>query len=236
MPERTHAPALERVDARPFDLELRQSSPSIARMPRDDALRLFLRLRIGVPAELEVDAPDVVGLAMQQRRLVAMKRRIEPEPALGRKVRSVIGCRRSGSDRERPVPSHSSPSMLRIGCARRRRRSASRSDALYSPSGALIRSVDAVGLRCRRRRLCCASAARPARAALSALDQELLDPVLLQVDERRPAVTRARAAGRIRRLARRERKPCRRFQPTPFRTSRSAAAQAIEDLERRAST
>ncbi len=49
--------------------------------------RLFLAIRVGIPPELEVDAPDVVRLPVQQRRLPGMKRRIEPEPALGRKVR-----------------------------------------------------------------------------------------------------------------------------------------------------
>ncbi len=44
----------------------------------------FFRLvRIGIPAELEIDSPDIVGLPVQQHALVAMERRIEPEPALG---------------------------------------------------------------------------------------------------------------------------------------------------------
>ncbi|NJD33699.1 MAG: hypothetical protein FIA96_02480, partial [Betaproteobacteria bacterium] len=36
---------------------------------------------------LQVDAPDVVGLPVQQRRLVRVERRVEPEPPLGREVR-----------------------------------------------------------------------------------------------------------------------------------------------------
>ena len=50
------------------------------------ALGLPLRVRIGVGAELKVDAPDVVGLLVQQRRLAVMEGRVEPEPALGREV------------------------------------------------------------------------------------------------------------------------------------------------------
>ncbi len=51
---------------------------------RDDALGTPVGFGIGVPAELEVDAPDVVGLTMQEHRLVGMEGRVEPEPALGR--------------------------------------------------------------------------------------------------------------------------------------------------------
>jgi len=37
--------------------------------------------------ELQIDPPDIVGLAVQQRGASGVKRRIEPEPALGRKFR-----------------------------------------------------------------------------------------------------------------------------------------------------
>ena len=50
---------------------------------------LLLGLGVGVPAELEVDAPHAVGLLVQQHALVRVERRVEPEPALGRKVRRV---------------------------------------------------------------------------------------------------------------------------------------------------
>jgi hypothetical protein len=85
VPERAHAPALKRVDARPLQLEvdpLAQHCPDA----RQHALGLPLLLGIGLPAELKVAAPHVIGLAMEQRRLVAVERRIEPEPALGREV------------------------------------------------------------------------------------------------------------------------------------------------------
>ena len=37
--------------------------------------------------KLQIDPPDIVGLLVQQRRAPGMERRIEPEPALGRKLR-----------------------------------------------------------------------------------------------------------------------------------------------------
>ena len=67
--ERAQAPALEGVDAGPLDVEARLLAQHRAQ-PRQDPLRLLLLLRVGVPAELEIDAPDVVGLPVQQRRLV----------------------------------------------------------------------------------------------------------------------------------------------------------------------
>ena len=46
--------------------------------------------RIGLRAELQIDAPDIVGLAMHQRRLAGMKGRREPEAALGREIRRHV--------------------------------------------------------------------------------------------------------------------------------------------------
>ena len=51
-----------------------------------DTLRLLLFGDVGVGTELQVDAPDIVGLAMHQRRLAGVEARIEPEAALGRDV------------------------------------------------------------------------------------------------------------------------------------------------------
>src|SRR6185436_16139907 len=84
-----HAPALERIDARPLDLELRIGSEHRAKS-RQNAFRLFFELGIGVPPKLEVDAPDVVRLPVQQHRLVGMERWIEPEPPLRRKIRRHV--------------------------------------------------------------------------------------------------------------------------------------------------
>ena len=131
--------------------------------PRHDPLGLPLLVRIGVPAELEVDAPDVVGLAVQQRRLVRMERRIEPEPALGREIRFHVDV----GDQE-AVAEHL-PFRIRgrasaaPGCARRRRRSASRRRACtrrraWPPARRHRRRA------ARRRRPCSPSAARRRRA------------------------------------------------------------------------
>ena len=149
----------------------------------------FSLFRIGVPAELEVDAPDVVGLPMQQRRLVAMKRRVEPEAALGRKA----GAHQNVGDQE-PIVEDLSFAFEPEHVANR----AARAVGGDQPVG--MHRVFAIG---------CADAKRDAvgflfdaddfaapaqlglRELAQALDQELLDPVLLQVDERRPAVTLA---------------------------------------------
>ena len=84
--KRLQPPALEGVDADPLELE----RPVLAEhrlQPRADALGLALLDRVGVPAELQVDAPDVVGLLVQQGGLAGVERRVEPEPALGRDSR-----------------------------------------------------------------------------------------------------------------------------------------------------
>src|SRR2546426_3156311 len=81
-----HPPALERVDARPLEFEPRVGAEHGAQA-RQNPLGPFLLLRICLRTELEIDTPDVVGLAVQQHGLAGMKRRIEPEPALGGKSR-----------------------------------------------------------------------------------------------------------------------------------------------------
>ena len=81
---------------------------------------------VGVPAELQVDAPDVVGLLVQQRRLAGVERRVEPEPALGGKSAVIL----TSAIRNRS--SNASPSKVEAehapqrSSARRRRRSPSR--------------------------------------------------------------------------------------------------------------
>src|SRR4029079_5002513 len=97
-----HAPAAECIHAHP--LELKRSLGTQHRFDaRDHPFRLALELRIGVPAELEVDAPDIVGLSMQQRRLPWVERRVEPEPALGRENRLHFYIRGPGAIAENPA-------------------------------------------------------------------------------------------------------------------------------------
>ncbi len=83
--EAVHAQAGEGVDAGPLQLELGVRAQQRLHA-RDDVLELFLFFGVGVPTELEVDAPHVVGLAVQQHALVGVERRVEPEPAFGREV------------------------------------------------------------------------------------------------------------------------------------------------------
>jgi hypothetical protein len=85
MAEFVHAPTLEGINADPFQLEFAIVAQH-GLDARDDVLRLLFLFRIGLPAELEVDAVNVVGFAVQQHRLPGMERRIEPEPALGREI------------------------------------------------------------------------------------------------------------------------------------------------------
>ena len=85
MDEAVDAAAIEGVDRYPVQLE----GPSANDLfdPRDHVFRLFLLLRVGVGAQLQIDAVDIVRLLVKQRRLAGMEGRREPEPALGRKVR-----------------------------------------------------------------------------------------------------------------------------------------------------
>ena len=85
MHEAVEPPAIEAIDRHPFELEIALAQHLL--QTRDDALRLLLRLDIGIGAELQIDAPDIVRLPVHQRRLAGMERRIEPEPPLGREVR-----------------------------------------------------------------------------------------------------------------------------------------------------
>src|SRR5690606_25862194 len=52
----------------------------------ENALWLDFLDRIGIPPQLEIDAPDIVGLAVQQYGLIRMKWWVKPKPALRRKI------------------------------------------------------------------------------------------------------------------------------------------------------
>ncbi|KAF1854017.1 hypothetical protein Lal_00005231 [Lupinus albus] len=85
MAEPLQPAALEGVDRHPFQLERRVGAQHRLNA-RDDPLRLLLLLRVGIPAQLEIQAPDIVGLHVQQGRLLAVEGRVEPEPALRREI------------------------------------------------------------------------------------------------------------------------------------------------------
>src|SRR5216683_8109236 len=84
--KRTHAPALEGIDTGPFDFEF-SLVPEHRAQAWHDLLGLLFLLGISIGTELKIDAPDIVRLPVQQRRLMAVKRRIEPEPPFSRKIR-----------------------------------------------------------------------------------------------------------------------------------------------------
>ena len=82
MDEAREAAALKAVDRNPFELEIGMAEHAADAW--DDPLGTALIVGIGIGAELKVDAPDVVRLLVQQRRLSGVERRVEPEPAFGR--------------------------------------------------------------------------------------------------------------------------------------------------------
>src|SRR5690606_14760199 len=85
MSEAVHALASEGVYAYPFQLYVDIFAKESADAGQD-LLRFDLFGRVRIPAELEIDAPNVVRLAVQEHGLIGMERRVEPEPALGREV------------------------------------------------------------------------------------------------------------------------------------------------------
>jgi hypothetical protein len=79
-----HAPALKPVERNPFEIELIVAEH--ARNPRPHVFLPFLRNRVGIAIKLQVDAPDIVRLLVQQRGSSGVERWIEPEPPFGRKL------------------------------------------------------------------------------------------------------------------------------------------------------
>src|SRR5579864_7461729 len=80
------ATALEGIDAGPDDLEAALGAQH-GTNAWDHPLGRPLQLGIGIGAQLQIDAPDVVGLTVQECRASRMESRVEPEAALGRKIR-----------------------------------------------------------------------------------------------------------------------------------------------------
>ena len=78
MDEFFHAAALEGVQAHPLVLEFKVGTEEGADLGVD-ILLLHHLLAVDVPAHLEIDAPDVIGLLVDQRSLAGVERRVEPE-------------------------------------------------------------------------------------------------------------------------------------------------------------
>ena len=152
-----------------------------------NAIGLLLGFDVGIGAELQIDAPDVVGLAVHQRRLAGMERRVEPEPPLGRKIRGHAHVGDQELVLERHAGEVRGPADRARSSARRRRRSPSRRRSGSGPSGvSTVRR--APSLRCSRpttrllqRRSMPVDLAR-------AVDQRLLQIELLEIDEGRHLV------------------------------------------------
>ena len=83
--EAFHATTLEGIDRDPFQLELDVFAQHRLEA-RDDILGALFTFLVDVPAQLQVDTPDVVRLFVQKRRLPAIERRVEPEPAFRREI------------------------------------------------------------------------------------------------------------------------------------------------------
>ena len=165
--------------------------------------------------ELQVDPPDVVGLLVQQRGAAGMERRIEPEPALGRKRRRHLDV----GDQEL-VLEHLACEFRAHHLPQRRARAVAGDDILRMQPIRTVRRLDRQQRhgRCAARAPspCCASAGRW-REAPDAVDQIGLGIELLQVDEGRPLVALLRQQVELVELRARRERSCRRSTPRPCR-------------------
>ena len=221
-----HAPALEGVDAHPFEVEvaIAEHRPQ----PRHHPLGLFFLFGVGIGAELKVDPPEIVGLAVQQDRLAGVKGRIEPEPALCR----IVGLHQHIGDQESVVKDPAfalEPEQVTNRAAR--------TVGDHQPvAGQLIRAVGRldgeqhaiVG------RLHAGHPVAPAqiecRQAGGARHQRLFEVVLLQVDEGRSPMTGFGEQIETVDLALAQENPS--TAPADAAVDhRLAAAEAVEDLE-----
>ena len=183
--EAVHAQAGEGVDARPFQIE----GHVVAQQRLDagnDPLGFLLFLGVGVPAELEVDAPDVVRLHVEQHALVAMEHRVEPEPALRRAVQPHLHVGDQEAVLELAALALQAQQTAHGGAAAVARRDVVGIE-FVGAVGRLHRQPDVVGPLDHP-----GHAAPPAQIdqgqLRGALGKEALDVILLQVDEGRPRV------------------------------------------------
>src|SRR5208283_5829311 len=184
--ELAHATALKGIDTHPFKLERALIAQHRAD-PRDHTLRLLFRFRIGVPAELKIDSPDIVGLSVQEHGLVRMKRWIEPKPAFRWEVRFHHDIRDQESVHE-DLSLGLQPHQIANGTARSVRRN---QPARFDGIGAIRRldlELDVVGGRRHRNDLVLPPQIHPELARPAEL--ELLEVVLLQIHHARPLVIR----------------------------------------------
>ena len=79
-----HAAALEGVNADPFQLEILLAKHGA--QARQHAFGFAFFFRVGIPTQLKVNAPDVVGLLVQQHALTGVKLWVKPHATFGGKV------------------------------------------------------------------------------------------------------------------------------------------------------
>ena len=165
---------------------------------------------------------------MQQRRLPRMKWRVEPEPALGRK----LGLHLHVSDKKAVAEDLPLPFQAHQ-VAQRAAGAVGRDHVVGFDAVAAMRRIDLdrgtvlAGFDADRLVL----PAHPVAERREPVDQRLLEVVLLQVDERRPLVARLRLQVElVRQLVVEEHLAD--FPADSVRADRLAAAQAIEHLER----
>ena len=186
-----------------------------ARDARPHVFRQLFDRGIGMPAELQVDPPDVVRLLVQQRGASGMEWRIEPEPALGRKrgrhldvgdqelILEYLPCEfRTHHLPQRGSGAVAGDDVLRIQPIRTVRR--------------LDRQQHIIVARLERRHLV-APAQVDSREFADAVDQIGLGIELLQVDEGRPLVALLRQQVELVELLSRRERSCRRSTPRPCR-------------------
>jgi hypothetical protein len=164
------------------------SAPEHGGEARLDLVAARLVLRIGMRPELEIDAPDVVGLLVQQRRLAVMEGRIEPEPAFGRKA----GSHAHVDDEEAVVEGLADelePECRSHGRARAVAGDEPVAGHAIGAVGGLDGDLGAVGVRRHGAHLVAPAHVDVGKLA-GALDQPGLDVILLQIDEGRALVAR----------------------------------------------
>ncbi len=228
MSEPLHPPALKRVDARPLDVEFRLRTQHRAK-PGQDPFGPALGFGIRIPAQLEVDPPDVIGLPVQERRLPRMERRIEPEPALRRKLGLHVHV-----DDQEPVAEDLTLRLEPEHRAHRAPRAVADDQPFAGEPVFAVRRVDAQEdvLLARRHLDDLVLPAKLRRRQLGEpVDQDLLEVVLLQIDEGGAAMAAfGLEVERVDELVPEERAADLPLDALPH--DPLAAAEPVEDLER----
>ncbi|CFE03373.1 Uncharacterised protein [Bordetella pertussis] len=185
MAEMVHALAGEGVDAHPLQFEV-----GVRAQQGADARQHVLGLdgldRVGVPAQLEIDAPDIVGLHVQQDRLIGVEGRVEPEPALS----GIIGRHLHVGDQE-AVLEYPAMGFQVQQLAHRRARAVAGDQPVgmqgVGAVGRVDRDLHAIGL-LRHAHHLAFPAQLDARLGAGQFVQVALGVILLQVDEGRAPV------------------------------------------------